>query len=183
MGDHAPCPASLAPFGQPRRTKIWAGLDADELRDVLARVPATVVVISARDERGLRGLTASSFTPVSLEPPLVLVCLERFAATRDAIAATRAFNVSVLAREQEFIADRFAGRAPVVDPQWREVPHTLAENSLPVIAGCAAWFTCRLEVLYQGGDHDIAVGRVIEAGAGEADPLLYWQRSFWSLTQ
>jgi flavin reductase (DIM6/NTAB) family NADH-FMN oxidoreductase RutF len=141
-----------------------------------------VVVICARDERGFRGLTASSFTSVSLEPPLVLVCLDRFAATRDVVASGGRFNISLLAREQEFVADRFAGRAPQVDPLWREVPHRLASNGLPVVTGCAAWFCCELRSLHEAGDHDIAVGLVTDAGRGDADPLVHWERSFWSLT-
>jgi len=141
------------------------------------------VVVSARDGRGFRGLTATSFTSVSLEPPLVLVCLNRWSATREAVAASKTFNASLLARAQEFLADRFAGRAPPVDPGWREVPHRLGDNGLPVVAGCAAWFECGLEALYEAGDHDIAVGRVTAAGSESGDPLVHWQRSFWSLRQ
>jgi flavin reductase ActVB len=158
-------------------------LDETALRDALARLPAGVVVVSARDERGFRGLTASTFVSASLDPPLVLVCLDRFAATRDAVAAGGAFNASLLAREHEFLADRFAGRAPMVDPLWRQVPHRVADNGLPVVTGCAAWFCCRLQAIHRAGDHDIAVGLVTEAGVGEAEPLVYWQRSFWKLTQ
>jgi flavin reductase (DIM6/NTAB) family NADH-FMN oxidoreductase RutF len=156
-------------------------LDESALRDALATVPAGVVVVSAADERGFRGLTASSFTSVSLQPPLVLVCLDRFAATRDAVAAGRRFNVSLLAPEQEFLADRFAGRAPAVDPAWREVPHELTANGLPVIAGCAAWFACELHQLHEAGDHEIAVGLVAEAWAGGGEPLVHWRRAFWRL--
>jgi flavin reductase (DIM6/NTAB) family NADH-FMN oxidoreductase RutF len=157
-------------------------MEESALRNVLARVPGGVVVVSTRDERGFRGLTASSFTTVSLRPPLVLVCLDRFAATREAVAESRRFNVSLLAREQEFLADRFAGRAPAVDAGWREVPHRLAGNGLPIVERCAAWFCCELDVLHEAGDHDIAVGLVTEAGRGEAEPLVFWERSFWRLS-
>src|SRR5450756_2894264 len=81
----------------------------------MARVPAGVVVISARTGSGYRGLTASSLVAISVDPPLVLVGLEREAATRSAVAEGKAFNVNVLTRSQEFIADRFAGRAPAID--------------------------------------------------------------------
>jgi flavin reductase (DIM6/NTAB) family NADH-FMN oxidoreductase RutF len=153
------------------------------LRDVLAQVPAGVVVVSARDERGFRGMTVSSFASVSLQPPLVLVCLDRVAATRDAVVEGRIFNVSLLARDQEFLADRFAGRAPSVTPSWREVPHRLGVNGLPLLTGCVAWFECELHALYEAGDHDIAVGLVTAAEAGDGDPLVHWRRSFWTLAQ
>jgi flavin reductase (DIM6/NTAB) family NADH-FMN oxidoreductase RutF len=147
----------------------------------MARVPAGVVVVSARSEDGYRGLTASSLVSISLDPPMVLVGLEREAATRAAVAATRAFNVSVLTRSQEFIADRFAGRAPAIDMSWRDVPHHLGVNGLPLIEGCAAWLECRLVEILPVGDHDICVGEVMAATAGSGDPLILWDRAFWTL--
>jgi flavin reductase (DIM6/NTAB) family NADH-FMN oxidoreductase RutF len=147
----------------------------------MARVPAGVVVVSARTEDGYRGLTASSLVSISVDPPIVLVGLEREAATRAAVAATRVFNVSVLTRSQEFIADRFAGRAPAIDASWRDVPHHLGINGLPLIDGCAAWLECRLVEMRRAGDHDICVGEVTAASAGSGDPLILWDRAFWTL--
>jgi flavin reductase (DIM6/NTAB) family NADH-FMN oxidoreductase RutF len=154
---------------------------ADEFREAMAGVPAGVVVIGVRDEDGLRGLTASSFTSVSLEPPLVLVCLDRFARTRDAVAASARFTVSVLERSQEFVAERFAGRAPLVGPAWRDVPHDVGAGGLPIVRGCVAWFDCTLRDLHAAGDHDIAVGEVVAAGRGPGEPLVLWDRAFWRI--
>ncbi len=147
----------------------------------MARVPAGVVVVSARTEDGFRGLTASSLVSISIDPPLVLVGLERDTATRAAVLRNRAFNVSVLTRSQEFIADRFAGRAPAIDPTWRDVPHRLGANDIPLIEGCAAWLECTLVDLHPAGDHDICVGEVTAATPGSGDPLILWDRAFWTL--
>jgi len=147
----------------------------------MARVPAGVVVVSARTEDGFRGLTASSLVSISIDPPLVLVGLERDTATRAAVLRNRAFNVSVLTRAQEFIADRFAGRAPTIDPTWRDVPHRLGANDIPLIEGCAAWLECTLVDLHPAGDHDICVGEVTAATPGSGDPLILWDRAFWTL--
>lgn len=147
----------------------------------MARVPAGVVVISARAENGYRGLTASSLVSVSIDPPMVLVGLERESATRAAVAQSKAFNVSVLTRSQEFIADRFAGRAPAVDPRWEGVPHRLGANAIPLIEGCAAWLECRLVEIRPAGDHDVCLGEVTAASAGSGDPLVLWDRAFWTL--
>jgi flavin reductase (DIM6/NTAB) family NADH-FMN oxidoreductase RutF len=147
----------------------------------MARVPAGVVVVSARDEIGFRGLTASSLVSISADPPMVLVGLEREAATRIAVIEGNAFNVSVLTRSQEFIADRFAGRAPVIDLRWEQVPHRLGSNGIPLIDGCAAWLECRLVQVHAAGDHDVCVGEVEAAVAGAGDPLVLWDRSFWTL--
>jgi flavin reductase (DIM6/NTAB) family NADH-FMN oxidoreductase RutF len=144
-------------------------------------MPAGVVVISARIENGYRGLTASSFVSISVEPPMVLVGLERESSTRAAVAEAKAFNVSVLTRSQEFIADRFAGRAPAMDPAWAGVPHRLGANGSPLVEGAAAWLECRLVEIHPAGDHDICVGEVTAASAGSGDPLILWDRAFWTL--
>lgn len=156
-------------------------MDQDQFRDVMARLPAGVVVISARSRDEYRAMTASSLVSISLEPPMVLVGLERESATTAAVVETRAFNVSLLTRAQEFIADRFAGRAPAVDPAWRTLPHRLGTNGLPLIEGSAAWLECRLVDVHAAGDHDICVGVVEAAAAGSGDPLILWDRAFWSL--
>jgi flavin reductase (DIM6/NTAB) family NADH-FMN oxidoreductase RutF len=152
-----------------------------EFRDVMARVPAGVVVVSARGASGFRALTASSLVSISVDPPMVLVGLEREASTRAAVEEGQAFNVNVLTRSQEFIADRFAGRAPAIDSAWRDVPHRLGANGIPLIDGCAAWLECRLVEIHPAGDHDVCVGEVVEATAGSGDPLILWDRSFWTL--
>jgi flavin reductase (DIM6/NTAB) family NADH-FMN oxidoreductase RutF len=152
-----------------------------DFRDVMARLPAGVVLVSARTENGFRGLTASSLVSISVDPPMILVGLEREAATRAAVVEGRAFNVSVLTRSQEFIADRFAGRAPAIDPGWEGVPHRLGANGIPLIEGCAAWLECRLVDIHPAGDHDICLGEVTAATAGSGDPLILWDRAFWTL--
>jgi flavin reductase (DIM6/NTAB) family NADH-FMN oxidoreductase RutF len=149
--------------------------------DAMAHLPAGVVVISARAGDEYRGLTASSLVSISLDPPMVLAGLEKESATRAAVVETRAFNVSLLTRAQEFVADRFAGRAPAIDPHWRTLPHRLGANGIPLIEGCAAWLECRLVQVHEAGDHYICVGEVTAASIGRGDPLILWDRVFWTL--
>lgn len=145
----------------------------------MARVPAGVCVVTARAGEEFRGLTASSLVSISLEPPLVVVGLEKESATRQAVLESRAFNVSVLTRAQEFLADRFAGRAPVVD--WHSLKHRLGNNGLPLLDGCAAWLECGVTATHPAGDHDIFIGAVESAEMGSGDPLILWDRAFWTL--
>jgi flavin reductase (DIM6/NTAB) family NADH-FMN oxidoreductase RutF len=112
---------------------------------------------------------------------MVLVGLEHETATRAAVVVGKAFNVSVLTRSQEFIADRFAGRAPAIDTRWEQVPHRLGTNGIPLIDGCAAWLECRLVQVHATGDHDVCIGEVETATSGSGDPLILWDRSFWTL--
>jgi flavin reductase len=147
----------------------------------MARVPAGVVVISAGTENGYRGLTASSLVSISMDQPMVVVGLDHEAATRAAVAEGKAFNVSVLTRSQEFIADRFAGRAPAIDLRWEGVSHRMGSNGIPLVEGAAAWLECRLVEIHPAGDHDICLGEVTAAIVGSGDPLILWDRAFWTL--
>ena len=153
----------------------------DGLRDALARLPAGVVLVSTRLGKGFRGLTATSFTSVSGDPPLVLVCLDSLSSTCQGVAESGAFNVSVLGRSQEFFAERFSGRAPAVDAAWAGIPHRLGSNQIPILAGSIAWLECSLEAIHSAGDHEVAVGRVHSCGSVTGDPLVLWERAFWSL--
>ena len=153
----------------------------DHVREAMARLPAGVVVVSARAGSGYRGLTASSLVTISSHPPMLLVVVQRETATRAAIVESKAFNVSVLSRTQEFIADRFAGRAPAVDEAWSTLPHRLGSNGIPLLEGSAAWFECELTDIHGAADHDILVGAVSTATAGAGDPLVVWDRVFWTL--
>ena len=165
----------------PGAVRLWFDLPEQAFRDVMARVPAGVVVVSARTEKGYRGMTASSLVSISVDPPWVLVGLEREAATLAAVLQGKAFNVSVLTRSQEFIADRFSGRAPAVDAMWESVPHRLGAKGIPLIEVCAAWLECGLVGIHPAGDHDICIGEVTAATAGSGDPLILWDRAFWTL--
>jgi len=147
----------------------------------MARLPAGVVVVSSRIDGEYRGMTVSSLVSISLEPPLVLVGLERESATRAAVLEAGAFNVSLLTRSQEFVADRLSGRAPAIDPAWRALPHHLGKNGIPLVDGCAAWLECRLVRVHEAGDHDICLGEVEAAARGSGDPLVLWDRTFWTL--
>ena len=154
---------------------------SQEFRDAMARLASGIVVVSARTADAYRGLTASTLVSVSADPPLVLVGLERESATRAAVVETRRFNVSVLTRDQEFLAERFAGRAPSVDPDWNAIPHRLGANGIPLIEGCAAWLECELEQVHPAGDHDVCIGSVSRVAMGAGDPLILWDRAFWTL--
>jgi flavin reductase (DIM6/NTAB) family NADH-FMN oxidoreductase RutF len=148
----------------------------------LAAVPAGVVVVAAPVEGGFRGLTATSFIPVSLEPPLVLVAIEANTVTREAIESAGRFSASLLARGQEFLAERFAGRAPLVKAGWSEIAHRLSiGGDLPWIDGAVAWFECRLERVVPAGDHVLVLGAVTHFERGQGEPLVHWDRSFWRL--
>ena len=96
------------------------------------------------------------------------------------VPATGVFAVSVLDRSQEFLADRFAGLAPLPDARFTGVPHRLAAGGCPILTSALAWFDCRVHAAHDGGDHLIVVGEVTALGLGEDtdDPLLSYEGGY-----
>lgn len=140
------------------------------LRACLSRFVTGVVVVSYRAEGEVRGLTVNSFTSVSLEPPLVLVSVARSARATNHLGHVP-FSVNVLSASQLELARHFAGRPrDLVDVIWQSTGDDLA----PTLAGALATFRCRTWRSYDGGDHRLHLGLVIEADAqDDGEPLLF----------
>ena len=151
-------------------------LDADSqagatLRSVMARFPTGVTVVTTRDAQGAPlGLTVNSFTSVSLEPPLVLVCIGRSTGSHDRLIASGGFAVSVLSEAQADIARRFA-RQPS-DGRFDGVAWWQAPSGNPVIEGATAWLDCAIEQVMEAGDHTIVLGRAQSCGSSDTPALL-----------
>jgi flavin reductase (DIM6/NTAB) family NADH-FMN oxidoreductase RutF len=132
------------------------------LREVMAQFTTGVTVITAGGEQA-HGMTANSFTSVSLEPPMVLCCVARAARMHTAILAAGSYGVSVLGAEQRELARYFAdwrrpaGPAQFETVDWQPGRHTGA----PLLTGALAWVECRLAEVYEGGDHSIFLGHVV----------------------
>lgn len=157
-------------------------VDPELFRDVMARFVSGVVVVTTNDPDGYHGVTVTAFASVSLDPPLVLVCIDREIQSHDKIASAPAWAVNMLDRSQSFLADQFSGRAPLADPTFSRVPHRLGALDVPLIEGCVAWVECRPWAAYPGGDHTIFVGEVADLAVGTADdPLVYHDRQFTEL--
>lgn len=152
-------------------------LDALAFRQVMRTFPTGVTVVTTLGDGGRPvGLTVNSFTSVSLDPPLVLVCLDRDSASHDKVIAAGAFVVNILASDQGALAARFAndpspGRFDAVE--WRPGP-----GGTPVLAGVAAWLSCTLQDVHAGGDHSILVARVADGAVGEGEALAFYEGSY-----
>jgi flavin reductase len=168
-----PAPAAAAPADRPQTPR-------NELRSALGMFTTGITVVTV-DQDAPRGMTANSFTSVSLDPPLVLVCVLREAAIHQAIVDCEVFAVSVLSSHQEQVARYFADhRRPRGEREFDMVdsepgPHTGA----PILTGALAWLECKLAAVYDGGDHSIFLGSVLGIGHGSRrDPLLYFGGGF-----
>jgi len=141
-----------------------------------------VAVVTGQVGAHPEGTTVSSFTSLSLDPPLVLVCLAPAARVVDVIRASNRFAVSVLAADQEAASRHFAARGRAPDAGFGEVALARAPDGQPVVAAAAAHLACRLEAVLPQGDHHIFIGRVEHASADESRaPLLYFRRGYRAL--
>jgi flavin reductase (DIM6/NTAB) family NADH-FMN oxidoreductase RutF len=144
----------------------------DELRRALGAFATGVTVVTTGGPAGLYGVTANSFTSVSLEPPLVLVCLRRRSPGRTMIAANGAFAINVLTAEQERLGRRFASRDRGTG-MFEGVDHHRGSAGSPILDG-AAHLECRLAGIHAAGDHVIVVGHVLALAVDpDATPLLF----------
>ncbi|MER5443571.1 flavin reductase family protein [Streptomyces sp. NPDC002790] len=162
-------------------TSAVTPLTADDFTAALSRVPSPVTVVTTRDADGrCWGFTASSFTSLSLDPPLVLVCPAKTSRSHQAFVTARRFMINVLATEQEEIARHFA-RSQF--DKFADVPITDCEFGLPGLPSTSARLACSLYDVLDGGDHSILVGRVESVHVGEKEPLVYFGRDFARLAR
>ena len=154
-----------------------AAIDPKAFRQALGAFVTGVTIVSTLQEDGTpRGFTANSFTSVSLDPPLVLVCIAKTAASYPVFAAAGHFAVSVLAEDQKDVSSLFTTKA--ADKFLRVAWHAAIGGS-PVIDGAAAWFACRRhDRVIDAGDHIILLGAVAAFGHSSASPLAYCRGAY-----
>jgi flavin reductase (DIM6/NTAB) family NADH-FMN oxidoreductase RutF len=144
--------------------------------------PTGVTVVAARGTGDAPvGLTVNSLTSVSLDPPLVLVCIDREASCHDRLVEAGSFAVSILGTDQIDVARRFAEDPSEVrfdGVAWR--PGVTGD---PLVESCTAWISCTLESVHRGGDHSILVGRVAASGVGKGEALTFYRGEFGSVAR
>ncbi len=156
-------------------------VDAADYRRIMGHFVTGVTIVAAtHPETGTPcGLTASAVASVSLDPLLVLVCVERIADSHDCVARAGAFSVNVLDAGDEVLSRRFAEyhRADKFDG----VAYRTEATGAPVLDDALAWVDCRVWAEYDGGDHTIFVGEVVAGDAGPGSPLLYYRGGYGRL--
>lgn len=153
----------------------------DALRHVMSAFIAGVTIVSTIWEGVAHAMTATAFSSVSLEPPLVLVCVSRKSRFHAAVLGAGRWAVSLLRSDQEQIARHFANRGRDLKTQFNQVAHRPAPASgAPLIDGAHAWLDCETLATYEGGDHTIVVGHVVRASreAPSGWPLAYYRGSY-----
>ncbi|MEE8332804.1 MAG: flavin reductase family protein [Alphaproteobacteria bacterium] len=156
-------------------------IDPREFRNTVGCFATGITVITTVDESGGPvGFTANSFTSLSLDPPLVLFCLDRKVTSFGAFAAKRPFAVNILSSAQTDVSQRFATTGP---EKWEGVAFESWETGSPILPDCLANLDCTIESVHEGGDHVIVIGRVVALNRAEAAPgaLLYYNGRYTEL--
>jgi flavin reductase (DIM6/NTAB) family NADH-FMN oxidoreductase RutF len=153
------------------------------LRKLRGLFASGVTVVTTAHEDQLRGVSVSAFTSVSLNPPLVLICIANESESKEWIVESGVFAVNILSDEQEFLSERFAARAPLVNAHFDGVMYHTAITGSPILIDSLAWYDCRVEAIHDGGDHTIFVGRIeaIGVGAEGKQPLAYFANRYQRL--
>ncbi|MBB4761710.1 flavin reductase [Amorphoplanes digitatis] len=154
-------------------------VDSATFRTVLGQWPSGVCVVTTTGARGAHGMTASSFSSVSLDPPMVSVCLGNHLPSRMLLETAGKFAISFLGKDQAHVGRRFAGQHPEITDRFAGLDWTITPNGVPVLSDAVAWLDCRVAHAYPGGDHTIFVGAVTEAATQRVtSPLLFHSRTW-----
>jgi len=152
-----------------------------EFRRALGCFATGVTVITATDDAGNpRGLTANAFSSLSLEPTLILVCVDHRSDTFPVISRASAFAVNILGEDQREVSQRFAGKG---EDKFAGVPYRAGGTGAPVIEGALAVIECKVESAHEAGDHTIFVGNVQHIEHGPGKPLLFFRGNYASLPE
>jgi len=151
-------------------------IDKQEFRRVLGHFAAGVTVVTTLGDDGAPyGLTATAFTSVSLDPPLVLVCVDKKSESHPHFHTSKVFAVNFLTVDQEHLSRRFAVSG---GDKFGDLTLRRGVTGAPVLPGVLGHLECKTTEIIEGGDHTIFVGRVESADAAEGEPLLYFRGGY-----
>ena len=158
-----------------------SNIDPNGFRNALGSFPTGVTVITTKDADGnLYGVTANSFNSVSLDPPLVLWSIGKTSTSYQAFMDAEFWNVHILAADQQAASNNFASKG---GDKFVDIDFLIAANGAPIVANCSAVMQCQTEHQYQGGDHIILVGRVLEFSDSGKEPLAFHRGRYASIVQ
>jgi flavin reductase (DIM6/NTAB) family NADH-FMN oxidoreductase RutF len=158
-------------------------VDSQAFKDVMSQFASGVTVVTTQLNGQHFGLTVSAFTSLSLDPPLVLICLDKKVHAHGIIEQSKVFAVNILRSDQVEVGIRFAGLRPEIQDRFEGMTCGTGVTGSPILPNCLGWIDCNLWERYDGGDHTIFVGEVLASClTGSAGPLLYHNRAWHGST-
>ena len=156
-------------------------ITADEYKSLMRCWATGVAIITTVGPDGPHGMTANSFTGVSLDPPLILICVSHQTRTHEHLKENDAFGVHILHAGQEELSRRCAGLSGEHGNEITDLPHSIGPFGVPLLNDCLTALVCRVRTTYDGGDHTIFLAEVHCARMGTGAPLLYFNRAYHQL--
>lgn len=153
-------------------------IDPIQFRNTLAQWASGVTVITVAHEGLSYGMTASSFSSVSLLPPLILVCIAKSAYTHQILLQAEGFGVSILSTTQADLGRRFSEKHGEYVDRFADLEVAYGESGAPLLRNAMAWLDCRTAQTIDAGDHTIVLGEVLASEVGSGEPLLYFNRKW-----
>ena len=151
-------------------------IDKNQLRQVMGHFATGVTIITTFNKDGqMHGLTANAFTSVSLEPPLLLISVDKKAESYPAFEESKVFTVNILADEQEALSRKFAVSG---GNKFEGVAYRRGANGAAILDGTLAHIECTLYAAYEGGDHSLYLGEILEAEVREGKPLVFYRGGY-----
>ncbi len=157
-------------------------LDPNSFKSALSLWASGVTVICYRSKSKSGGITVSSFSSVSLDPPLVLFCLAKGSQAKEEISASNCFSVNILSSEQKQISADFASGSLDKEEVLKAQNPTFGKLGSPLLPGALVNLECKLHEMIDAGDHFIVLGQVEDVILGEGKPLLYFNRNYQNIT-
>ncbi|HUH97663.1 MAG TPA: flavin reductase family protein [Anaerolineales bacterium] len=157
-------------------------LGPEPIRQAMRLWASGVTIVTAAHKNERHGMTVSSFASVSLDPPLLLVALQRTTRTSELVSRAQAFGVTILSANQREISDRFAGRGDESKDRMEGIETETLDTGAPFIKGGLAYFDCRLRQTVDAGTSLIFMGEVVAARRFEGQPLVYHDRQYKRLS-
>jgi flavin reductase (DIM6/NTAB) family NADH-FMN oxidoreductase RutF len=156
-------------------------IDPRELRNVFGAFATGVTIITTKDTAGKPfGLTANSYTSLSLDPPLVLVCVDKKVDCYACFEQSKVFVVNILSEGQDQLSTRFATKGI---EKFEGIAVRQGSLGVPLLEGTVGYLECKVTNGYEGGDHTIYVGEVQTASASDDRPLLFFKGKYQKLPQ
>jgi flavin reductase (DIM6/NTAB) family NADH-FMN oxidoreductase RutF len=170
---------SMLLYSQQEDWDIRMGIEPQAFREVMAHWASGVTVVTSLEQGRPVGITVSSFASLSLQPPQILVCINRKLHTHDIVMQSGCFAVNILSIEQVAWGMRFAGMQPEVKDRFHDIQWASAETGSPLLPAVLGWLDCLVRHTLDGGDHTIFVGEVVASGVRDnGDPLVYYNRNW-----
>lgn len=152
----------------------------EEFRHALGKFASGVTVVTTKAADGhLHGLTVSAFCSVSLNPPRILVCIQKTTGSYHAFQESKAFVVNILTESQIHISNHFASH---LDDKFTGLDYQTGIESIPILNDCLVNLECRLVDSYEGGDHTIFVGEIEKAHIKDGNPLAYFHGNYCQIS-